>query len=364
MPLQIIRQDIAQVCAQLKPDAAADTVRAADGQEAVRVLCETVRSGTEAADGSCPPPRYILHVCVPARNGASYREAQPADWYTACLDAAAEKGCESVALPLFGSCDDGFPGHPAPDAAVRALTAYLDGHEMTVYLCVPGREAFALPQELYDDVRAFVGRTYRDDSPAADEACKEEAEAPKKPRSPLKRLFKASFGRNADLASGEMMQSAKQSGAMQMNQAAMPTSAMPSEPRADAAEGTADLRESLTRRISRMDKSFSEMLLHLIDERGMTDVECYKRANVSRKTFSKIRCDPDYRPSKETAIAFAIALKLDLRETEAFLRTAGITLSHSVKFDVIIEYFISHGIYDLMQINEILFEFDQATLGC
>ena len=111
--------------------------------------------------------------------------------------------------------------------------------------------------------------------------------------------------------------------------------------------------------MKQMDETFSQKLLRMITERGMTDSEAYTKAYVDRRHFSKIRNDEFYSPNKKTVLAFAIALELTLDEAKDLLACAGFALSRSSKVDIIVAYFLQNKIYDMFEINEILYEYGQ-----
>lgn len=148
-----------------------------------------------------------------------------------------------------------------------------------------------------------------------------------------------------------------------MPSAARAAGKMRSKPGAEKRMESACMEESLAESLQMLDESFAEMLFRKIDERGMKDSECYKRAHIDRKLFSKIRCKADYTPSRKTAISLAVALELNLDEMTDLLRKAGIALSPGSKFDLIIRYCVENGIYDTMRINAILFDYEQPLLG-
>ena len=294
------------------------------------------------------PANWVIHTVGPIWQGGSQNEAALlAACYRNALALAAESGCSSVAFPLISAGAYGYPKDQALAIAKQEILAFLAEHEMDVTLVIYDKSSFQPSRSLISELTAYWER------------CSSAS-----PTFPRDAGFAASV---AVLSTPDTQETTNKKPCFSSHsrpyakQAATCNGALG---HADNLAEADNCRSSeLEARLHSLDESFSQMLLRKIDERGMTDAACYKRANVDRKLFSKIRSDPNYRPSKPTAIAFAVALELPLQEARELLMKAGFALSHSNKFDVIIEYFLSTGNYDIYQINEALFAFDQALLG-
>ena len=265
-----------------------------------------------------------------------------ASCYRNSLNLAAEHGFESIAFPLISSGIFGYPKEQALKVATETISEFLENHDMDIFLTVFGHNSFAISQKLHADVQSYIDDHYVEEH--TDLSYERER------RSAL--MFGALLSEPKLRNRGKRLSSEKRS-------------ALHDEPAiaASQAPDSLEIDNSLEDALKAMDESFSQMLLRKIDECGMKDAQCYRKANIDRKLFSKIRTDPNYKPSKATAIAFAVALELSLDETRELLMKAGYALSHSSKFDIIIEYFISRHQYDIFEINETLFAFDQSLLG-
>ena len=245
---------------------------------------------------------------------------------------AKKYGCESVAFPLISSGIFSYPKDQALKVAIDTISSFLLENEMTVYIVIFDRKAYQISGKLFADIAAYIDDRY------VDEHTDSRSEH-------LRRMNTFRMEETMPCESSVRGIAIEQ--------------LTPSVSAAVAAKKAATLDDAL----GQIDESFSEMLLWKIDERGMTDAQCYKKANIDRKLFSKIRSDKSYKPSKPTVIAFAIALELPLAEMKNMLMKAGFALSHSNKFDIIVEYFVEHGNYNVFEINEALFAFDQSLLG-
>jgi O-acetyl-ADP-ribose deacetylase (regulator of RNase III) len=331
--------------------------------------CETGKA--KLTKGYRLPCKYIIHTVGPVWQGGGYGErALLESCYRSSLELAQSHGCESVAFPLISSGIFGYPKAEALTVATETISSFLAEHgDMTVYLTVYGRGSYLISAELFDDVKSYIDDRYvaahtdtdAEKSRSLFDTCSfsipPDYDAPHAAAAAQSVRERRSFGlfKRKDAASSASAAALGGNAARRDEETYFAL--------ADDACAPSICGSSLEDALRQLDESFSQMLLRKIDESGMTDAQCYKKANIDRKLFSKIRSDVGYKPSKATALAFAVALELPLAETEELLKKAGYALSRSSKFDIIVEYFISRRQYDIYRINETLFSFDQALLG-
>jgi O-acetyl-ADP-ribose deacetylase (regulator of RNase III) len=261
------------------------------------------------------PARYMIYAAGPAWEGGKQGEEERLSGvYRDIMKKAAEHQLASLAFPLLAA--EKFPKDLAAKAAVRAVREFLAEQEMMIYLMMPDRSGLPVSEELSAAVKEYLDGHY-------------------------------GWQNGENLSPPSMLNDA----------AAV----------ADENEGTKTFyrisQRSLEQRMRENSETFSQMLLRLIDEKGWKDSYVYKKANVDRRHFSKIRNDPDYAPNKKTVLAFAIALELSMDETKDLLMRAGFAFSCCSKFDVILCYFIENRRYDMYEINEMLFAYDLPLLG-
>lgn len=333
MPLTIVRQDITKMNVDAIVNAAntdlqmgggvGGAIFRAAGERELRAACDQVtpiKTGEAAiTPGFGLPAKYVIHAAGPVYSFWNKRQS----WellrsaYIESLKLAEQNGCESIAFPLISSGIYGYPKDEALEVARSAIEDFLRDHDMEVYLAVFDKSSFQISKALLGAVERYIDQHYVD-------------------------THRVTRRQLLDVEEDALRQ-------------AVPVPPM-AAPMAMPAQGLDDLMENL-------DEPFSDTLLKLIDKKGKTDVEVYKRANMDRKLFSKIRTGKGYTPKKPTILALAIALELTLPETDDLLERAGYALSHASKFDVIVEYFIVNGKYDIFEINEVLFAYDQPLLG-
>lgn len=344
MPIQIVRNDITKMEVDAIVNAANNTLLGGGGVDgcihraAGKELLEECRTlgGCETGQAKITkgynlPCKYVIHTVGPIWRGGNHGEkALLESCYKSSLALAKEYGCETVAFPLISAGVYRYPKAQALQVAVDMITSFLLENDMLVYIVIFDKTSFQISEKLFSDIASYIDDKYVEANFEFIHTRTDDA------------------GRSVLLGKTNILPEETKTNPPTAQ--CYPTAPMPAS-------------ASLQDMVNQIDESFSQMLLRKIDEKGMTDAQCYKKANVDRKLFSKIRGDIHYRPSKPTAIAFAIALELSLDETKDMLMKAGFALSHSNKFDIIIEYFISHKNYNIFEINEALFAFDQSLLG-
>ena len=332
MPLHIVRNDITTMKVDAIVNAANESLLGGGGVDGaihhaagpeLLAECRTLggcKTGqAKVTHGYRLLAKFVIHTVGPIWRGGSYGERELlVSAYHSSLELALANGCETVVFPLISSGVYGYPKDQALKVAVDTIGEFLLSHDMTVYLVIFDRAAYTIGGKLFADIAAYIDDHYVDDHTDSRE--------------------------------------------IQRRRMAMASMPMEEEEEWDSLPYSLTLSD-LNEALHKLDESFSQMLLRKIDEAGMTDAQCYKKANIDRKLFSKIRSDVHYKPSKPTAMAFAIALKLPLEEAREMLEKAGFAFSHASKFDIIVEYFIAHRNYNIFEINEALFAFDQSLLG-
>ena len=308
-------------------------------QKACEALAPIKTGEAVITKGYALPARYIIHTAGPVyHDGKPYEETLLRMCYINALDLANKHGCKSVAFPLISSGAYGYPKERALIVATGAISQWLMKNDLDVLLVVYDKTAFMLSNELTGKVRAFIDENYIDER-------------------------KAKFDRSSRLYEDVSLDYMETEACLMRIDSSLQAPQRPVAYEAETISKKLLHEASPGEFIGRLDEPFSATLLRLIDAKGKTDIEIYKRANIDRKLFSKIRTGKGYMPSKKTAVAFAVALELSLPETRDLLERAGFALSRSVMFDVIIEYFITRKHYGIFDINNVLFEYDQPLLG-
>ena len=340
MPFLMIRNDITKVAADaivnpanrnlLQGSGTSRAIYQAAGEQELTAACEAI-GYCDLGKAVCTPAfrlpaKYIFHAVCPAWQGGLFGEAeQLAGAYHSALELAAEYQCESVAFPLLSSGNYGYPKEQAFRIAVDTITQYVMDHDLTVYLVLYDRHSLAVSRKLFTSVEEYIDDHYvaqNDESYEFDRWRRESAER----------------RRRLEEEAAPMLEAA----------------APPAAPMA---------ARSLEHLMDNLGESFTTRLLRLLDERGLKDSTVYKQSNISRQHFSKIQCNRDYNPNKKTVLAFAVGLHLSEDETIDLLQSAGYAFSDGSKRDWIVRYCLEHKIYNINQVNTLLFEYDQEQLG-
>ena len=330
MPFEIVRNDITKMKVDAIVNAANKSLLGGGGVDGCihraagpELLAECkLLNGCEIGSAKITkgyqlPCMYVIHAVGPRWIDGNHHEKELLEsCYTTSLHLSMEYSCKSIAFPLISSGIYGYPKDQALRIAVEQIRKFLLDHEMMVYLVIFDRKTYEISDKLYSDIATYIEDQYVDEH--SDSLS-------------LQRVRFREYENTCLKEESVPLSSANQ--------------------------------KSITDWLEDIDESFSEMLLRKINESGMSDAECYKKANIDRKLFSKIRSDKLYKPSKPTVLAFALALELSLEEMQDMLAKAGFALSHSSKFDLIIEYFVKQGNYNVYEINEALFAFDQSLIG-
>ena len=384
MPFQIIRNDITKVRADAivntanpKPRYAGGTdaavYRAAGEEEllAARKKIGRIAPGEAAVTAAFRlPAKYIIHTVGPEWIDGNHGEFEILrSCYRKSLLLADQLGCKSIAFPLIATGIYGFPKDAALETALSVIREHLEESELEVTLVVFGRSSYRIAAKLQEQITEYIDENYVEMQTAAEYGSFAERIGKWRRR---RRESRDAVSPADSCVPGSITPDNTGSGnAAPINAESIDEecSLFPGRPenaaatKSDTTFSAAPRRTTLEEAVKHLGESFQQRLFRMIDERGMTDPEVYKRANLDRKLFSKIRCSEDYVPKKKTIVALAIALRLNLDDTRDLLASAGLLLTNNSRSDVIVSFCIENGIYDIYEVNALLFQFDEPILG-
>ena len=361
MPLKIVRDDITKLKVdaivspsnrELVPTGGVSYAIRQKAGEQLELACKSLEpcepGQIKVSDGYELPCRYIFHTVGPKWQTGQQKEGDTlALCYRNALNKAQELRLKSIAFPMIATGSYGFPKDLALSVATNEISNFVLEHDLMVYLVVYDKGSYQISTQRFKEVAAYIDDHYVEEN--------------------LKQSPRRQYIKEYELEEYEQYPE------NQCEQVSEPVLYSPKylapvcEPELQKAKlQTSKLQtsKSLDDLLMDLDESFSQMLLRKIKERGLTEVQCYKKANIDKKLFSKIRSNTLYKPKKTTVLAFALALELPLEELSEMLQKAGFALSHSNKADIIVLYYVQNHNYNIFEINETLFAFDQPLIGC
>lgn len=283
------------------------------------------------------PAHYIIHAVSPHYiDGVHGEEEKLRDCYRKSLSLAWEQQCRSIAFPVISTGSFGYPKEEGIRIAADEIQAFLQNHEMLIYLVVFDAQSARYGKRFDKDLQAYIDENYV--------GAKHHEEYSIQTMALRRDLDDESFSPyENDLYEDDLYEEDSDEDSEEENE-------------------FTELHESkLEERMKHLSDSFSEYLLYLIEEKGMTNADVYKRALVDKKTFSKIKNHADYHPQKMTAMCLCMGAKLNLDETRDLLTRAGYALSPCDKTDIIFSYFIENQIYDMIELD---IQLEEHGLSC
>lgn len=283
------------------------------------------------------PAHYIIHAVSPHYiDGVHGEEEKLRDCYRKSLSLAWEQQCRSIAFPVISTGSFGYPKEEGIRIAADEIQAFLQNHEMLIYLVVFDAQSARYGKRFDKDLQAYIDENYV--------GAKHHEEYSIQTMALRRDLDDESFSPyENDLYEDDLYEEDSDEDSEEENE-------------------FTELHESkLEERMKHLSDSFSEYLLYLIEEKGMTNADVYKRALVDKKTFAKIKNHADYHPQKMTAMCLCMGAKLNLDETRDLLTRAGYALSPCDKTDIIFSYFIENQIYDMIELD---IQLEEHGLSC